>query len=275
MAETGKRPLIIGHRGASALAPENTLAAFRAAVDEGADGVEFDVRLSRDGQAVVIHDSRLDRTGRRHLKVADLTAAELGKVDVGSWFNAANPKKADPAFRTESVPSLEQTLDALKDFKGLIYIEIKCKDADIDRISAAVCAVISASPLLPQIIVKSFKLGVIPRIKLGCPGAQTGALFAPKVMRYLRKGKYMVKIAEEFGADHISLHYSMVSRKLMKKVERAGLKVTIWTADKQRWVQRGAELGLFAIITNDPAKLLDVTRGPGKQIVLGNRRLVS
>ncbi|MGH9821153.1 MAG: glycerophosphodiester phosphodiesterase, partial [Pyrinomonadaceae bacterium] len=143
-----------------------------------------------------------------------------------------------------------------------------CKERDIERLSTAVCDTICMSPLLPQIIVKSFKLGVIPRVKLRCPKAETAALFAPRIMNYLRKGKYMVKIAEEFGADHISLHYSMVSRKLMKKVERAGLKVTIWTTDKQRWVRRGSDLGLFAIITNDPAKLLDATRGPRKRIVL-------
>ncbi|MGH9821391.1 MAG: glycerophosphodiester phosphodiesterase, partial [Pyrinomonadaceae bacterium] len=65
MAETSKRPLIIAHRGASAQAPENTLAAFRSAIDAGADGIEFDVRLSKDGRAVVIHDGTLERTGRR------------------------------------------------------------------------------------------------------------------------------------------------------------------------------------------------------------------
>ena len=79
-------PLIIGHRGASALAPENTLAAFRQAVADGADGIEFDVRLARDGVAVVIHDATLERTGALKLKVSNLTAAELQASDVGSWF---------------------------------------------------------------------------------------------------------------------------------------------------------------------------------------------
>lgn len=256
------RPLIIAHRGASSSAPENTLAAFQMAMDAGADGIEFDVRLSKDGRAVVIHDSTLDRTGRKPIRVSDLTAGELARIDVGSWFDASRPKKGDPAYRTEKVPTLEQTLEFLKDFSGLIYIELKCREADVEALSQAVCREISGSRLLPQIIVKSFKLGVIPRIRLGCPPVRTAALFAPKIMRYLRKGKYMVKIAEEFGTDHISLHYSMVSRKLMKRVEKGNMKVTIWTTDKQKWVERGRELGIFAIITNAPAKMLGVRTGP-------------
>src|SRR5258705_12537702 len=89
-------PLILGHLGASALAPENTLAAFSRAISDGADGIEFDVRLSRDGGAVVIHDASLKRTGLINRPVSDLTAAELGEVDVGSWFaeRAQNPKQS-------------------------------------------------------------------------------------------------------------------------------------------------------------------------------------
>ena len=257
---SNRQPLIIAHRGASAVAPENTLAAFRLAIDAGADGIEFDVRLSKDGHAVVIHDSTLDRTGRRAMNVAGLTAVQLGRIDVGSWFNLAHPKKANRAYANERLPTLAATLDALNDFSGLIYIELKCKESDVEELSNAVCKLICESPLLPQIIVKSFRLGVIPRVRSACPQAKTAALFAPKIMRYLRKGKHLVRIAQEFGADHLSLHYSLVTRKLMKKVERTGLKVTIWTADKPRWIDRGTELGLFAIITNDPAKLVAARR---------------
>jgi len=250
-----RRPLIIAHRGASAWAPENTLAAFRRAIADGADGIEFDVRLSRDGHAVAIHDSSLERTSGLPLKVSNLTAEELSKVDVGSWFNERFPDRADPAYDNETVPTLEQVLDLLKDFGGLIYIELKCKESDVEKLAAAVCGIISGSRLLPQIIVKSFKLGVIPRVRCECPQARTAALFAPKIMRYLRKDKHLIRIAEEFGADHISVHRSLATRKLMKKVERTGMKVTVWTANKSVWVDRGTELGLFAIITNDPGKL--------------------
>ena len=80
-------PLILGHRGASAVAPENTLAAFSRAIKDGADGFEFDVRLSRDQVPVVIHDATLKRTGSIDISVCNLTSQELGEVDVGSWFD--------------------------------------------------------------------------------------------------------------------------------------------------------------------------------------------
>ena len=79
-------PLIIGHRGASADAPENTMAAFREAIAVGADGIEFDVRLTRDGVPVVIHDSTLRRTGGLPQRIAEITQSELATIDVGSWF---------------------------------------------------------------------------------------------------------------------------------------------------------------------------------------------
>jgi glycerophosphoryl diester phosphodiesterase len=263
-----ERPLIIAHRGSSAWAPENSLAAFRLAMEQGADGIEFDVRLSKDGQAVVIHDSTLERTARKPIRVDALTAKELGKIDIGSWFNAAHPKRAKGHFANERVATLAETLVALKDFRGLIYVELKCKESEVDELSKAVCEVITGSHLLPQMIVKSFKLGVIPRMRFGCPKVKTAALFAPKIMRFLRKGKHVVRIAEEFGAQHLSVHYSLASRKLMKKVDRSGIKVAIWTVNKENWLRRAEQRGIFAVITNDPPRLIDARQRTKKRIVL-------
>jgi glycerophosphoryl diester phosphodiesterase len=249
-------PLIVAHRGASALAPENTLSSFRRAVEIGADGVEFDVRLAKDGVPVVIHDANLMRTGRRDEKVADLTSAELAEVDVGSWFNQAYKKRASNDFSADTVPTLEAVLEELRGFRGLIFIELKCRDAETEALCRAVCSVITPSPLLPQIIVKSFKLSVIPNMRFRCPGVKTAALFAPKVMRFLRKEKHLVRIASELGADHISVHRSLVTRKFMKKVAKTNLSVTVWTADNPRWVKKAMELGVATVITNNPARLL-------------------
>ncbi len=249
-------PLIIAHRGASALAPENTLAAFKRAVDDGAEGIEFDVRLAKDGVAVVFHDSTLTRTARRDGRLANYTSTELRLLDVGSWFNRHDPRLADPAFEKEIVPTVAETLEFLKDFHGLIYIELKCRDDEVEALSRAVCDAIRDSPLIGRIIIKSFKLQVLPRVKALCPGIKTAALFAPKIMNILRKEKHLVMIAEEFGADEISLHFTLATRKLMKKAESRNLRVTIWTADSPRWIKRALRLGFNAIITNDPARLL-------------------
>jgi glycerophosphoryl diester phosphodiesterase len=251
-----KKPLIIAHRGASALAPENTLAAFGKAIKDGTDGIEFDVRLAKD-DVVVFHDAALGRLTARKNLVSSLTAAELQKIDVGSWFNKRRPNDS-PAqdFSNETIPTLKQTLDFLKDFKGLIYIELKCRESEIEKLSKAVCEAISDSLLLPQVIVKSFQLEVIPHIRRTCPKVKTAALFAPKIMTILRKEKRLVNIAHELGADMISVHFSLATRKLMKKAEKKNLPVSIWTADNPRWVKRAFDLGLFAVITNNPAQLL-------------------
>src|SRR6185503_14444987 len=96
-------PLILGHRGASAVAPENTLAAFSRAMSDGADGIEFDVRLSRDGVPVVIHDANLNRTAGVARRVSDLTAKELQEIDVGGWFDHAE-RNPQATFAGEKLP---------------------------------------------------------------------------------------------------------------------------------------------------------------------------
>lgn len=249
-------PLIIAHRGSSYHAPENTFVAFRRAIDEGADGIEFDVRLAKNGVPVVFHDRTLLRTAMRDGEVAKFTASELARIDNGSWFNEAYPKRARAEYEKETVKTLEETLDFLKDFKGRIFVELKCREEDVERLSKAVCESVIKSPLKKQVVVKSFKLAVIPFIKALCPELRTAALFAPKIMTILRKEKHLVMVATEFGADELSVHYSLATRKLMKKAEKAGLPVAIWTADNPRWVKRSSRLGIQSIITNDPARLL-------------------
>lgn len=253
---TPSKPLIIGHRGASSLVPENTIAAFRRAIVDGADGIEMDVRLAADGVPVVFHDAGLKRTARVSGLVADIASAELAKIDVGSWFKRRNKDapKSDPAEL--KISTLDNVLSFLSSFTGLIYIELKCRDHDVEKLSCAVARSIIDSGLVDRIIVKSFKLAVLPNIKRECPTVKTAALFAPKIMTILRKEKYLVKIAAEFGADEISLHYTLATKKLVSKAEKRGLPVTIWTADSPRWVKRAIKLGIKTIITNDPSRLI-------------------
>ena len=123
MKSNARKPLIIAHRGASALAPENTLAAFQKAIDDGADGIELDVRIVKDGVPVVFHDSTLARMVGRENTVSSFTAEELQTFDVGSWFNRKNPNRANEKFAAETIPTFAQLLDFLKDYKGLLYVE--------------------------------------------------------------------------------------------------------------------------------------------------------
>ena len=255
------KPLIIAHRGASSHAPENTLASFQMAIDAGADGVEFDVRLAKDGVAVVIHDATLKRTGLRSGKVADFTSKQLGKIDVGSWFNAKMPQKASAAFAMQTVPTLAQTLDWMKAAEGLIYIELKTTPQNVAELSKAVCDLIRNSPMLPRIIIKSFRLAVISEVRKYLPDVQTCALFSPSITKFLRRRKHIVAMAQEFGAHQISLHRSLVTRKLIALAGEARIPVTVWTADDPKWIARSGELGIRALITNDPGKLSEARDG--------------
>ena len=251
-----KRPLIVAHRGASAYAPENTLAAFQIALDAGSEGVEFDVRLAKDGVPVVIHDATLWRTSKIRAKVSELTSKELSEVDVGSWFNRRFPRRAQPEFANETVSTLKETLSLLNGFDGLIYIELKPGTADFRELAKAVCDVIRDSPLLPQVIVKSFKLASIPEVKHRLPKVQTAGLFALEILRFLRRREHIVTLAQEFGADQISVNHSLVTPRLCSLAEDARMPLTVWTVDNTLWIARRRNLGINAVITNDPAKLL-------------------
>jgi glycerophosphoryl diester phosphodiesterase len=249
-------PKIIAHRGASAFAPENTLAAFDRAIRDGADGIEFDVRSSRDVRAVVIHDRTLKRTAQRKERVSDFRADELTSMDVGSWFNKANPDRADPSFAEQGISTLSAALDFLALFRGTIYIELKCEEDDLRPLALSVAKTLGSSPFRSNVIVKSFRLSALLQIRALCPDIRVAALFAPKIMTILRKTEYIVDLASEFGADELSLHHSLVTRNLIKKASARGMPVAVWTTDDPRWVERAVRLGVNALITNDPAGMI-------------------
>lgn len=249
-------PLIIAHRGACAHAPENTFAAFRRAIEAGADGIEFDVRLSEDGVPVVIHDSTLRRLAKIETRVADLTAEELSKIDVGSWFNHAFPRKSSDQFSAETIPTLAQLFDFLRDYDGLIYVELKGRELAMPTLAEAVCDLIRQTNLLPEIVVKSFKLDGVKIAKQILPDLRTAALFEPKILNLLGKKKRILDEARACGADEISLHRSLATKSFVRRARANNFSTVIWTADNPAWVRRALDYEINAIITNDPARLL-------------------
>jgi glycerophosphoryl diester phosphodiesterase len=253
---TAVKPLIIAHRGASAFAPENTFAAFQKAIDDGADGIEFDVRLSKDGVPVVFHDSTLKRLAKIECRVSDYTAAELNKIDVGSWFNRVFPRKADDKFSAETIPTLAELFEFLRDYKGLLYVELKGRDSAIPALADAVCDAIRQTNLLPNIIIKSFKLEAVKLAKQILPEVKTAALFEPKILTILRKKKLILDEAANCRADEISLHYSLATKSFVRRARENNFSTVIWTADNTVWVKRALDYGISTIITNNPARLI-------------------
>ena len=251
-------PLIIAHRGASAHAPENTLAAFRHAIEQGADGIELDVQLARDGVPVVVHDESLIRYARRTEKIADLTSQQLGRIDVGSWFSRKYRPRGKPEFAQERIPTLSTVLDLLNGFDGPVYIELKCTDSSFRELSYAVCEVIRDRRHLERFIIKSFKLAVIPEVRHLLPAVQTAALFAPEVMHLLRRREHIIALAHEFGANQISVHHTLVTPRLSALAAKAKMPLVVWTVDDPKWITRRRSHQIAALITNDPGKFIGV-----------------
>lgn len=256
-------PLILGHRGASAVAPENTLAAFSRALHDGADGIEFDVRLSRDQVAVVIHDATLKRTGLIDRLVGDMTAKQLGEIDVGRWF-ATRTQTGGQSFTGEKLPTLAQVLELFSTNDGVLYVEMKCNAREAASLAAAVADDVEISPLTNRVVVESFCLDAIAEIKKINARIRTAALFEPRISRPIStvRRRRMIDLALYVGADEVAFHHTLVNHRLTARAKREGLEIVVWTVDDPRWIARARELGIKALITNDPAMMVQHRNQP-------------
>jgi len=244
------------------VAPENTLASFARALDEGADGIELDVRLARDGVPVVIHDATLMRTGGLEGVVAKMTSAELGKINVGGWFNRKHAGLARAEYDQQFVPTLDQVFVSLKNQlkrQSVIYVEMKTSRRDGSSIDLPqlVPRVIAAHQLEKQVVIVSFNLKAIATVKQVNASIRTGALFEPRprAIEAIRKRSIMAR-ALDCGATEILLHRLIVRPRLVSLATEAGLVPVVWTVDDPKWIARAKNYGIHALITNNPAKLL-------------------
>jgi glycerophosphoryl diester phosphodiesterase len=239
-------PLIIGHRGASTLAPENTLAAFARAFADGADGLELDVRLARDGVPVVMRDGA----------VGALTSLELREVDAGSWFNLRSPELARAAYARECVPTLAEVLQLAGERICTLYVELKFeRGEDFAPLVAEVVRLIRASSFGSRVVVESFALKAVKESKRIAPEIRAAALFERKLARPVLSTRAIISRALECKADEIALHYTLANRRTIEAARLAGLDALVWTVDKPTWIKRAQTLGLRALITNHPARM--------------------
>lgn len=254
-----KLPLIIGHRGASALAPENTLAAFARAVEDGADGIEFDVRLARDGVPVVIHDPSLLHTGLSKARVARLTSEKLGQIDVGSWFNRRHRPLARFQYVKQTVPTLDAVFKLMANSSRqntVSYVEMKTvrKKRSNLSLAAAVVEVIRRHDFRDRVIVISFNLAAVAAVKELDPSIRTGALFGPR-QRATKSVRKIISSARQCNANEILLHHLLAKRRILTLALEAELNPVVWTVDDPAWVARAQENRIHALMTNNPAKM--------------------
>ena len=223
---------IWAHRGASAAAPENTMAAFRAAAAAGVDGIELDVHLSRDDVPVVIHDETVDRTTDGHGRISALPVGQLRQLDAGGWFS--------PSFAGETVPTLDEVFAWAAD-RLRLNVEIKAVPAGL-----AVIELLRAYPLA-RVLISSFDHALLERLRLLNPDLPLGFLVDSHFWgRAIRR-------AVGCRAESVHPRYDLLSRPLMAACRRHGLAVHCWTVDRPDVCNSLRRLGAAGIFTNDPA----------------------
>jgi glycerophosphoryl diester phosphodiesterase len=248
--------LVIGHRGASHEAPENTMAAFQAAVAAGADGVELDVHLTSDGVPVVIHDARVDGTTDGTGLVNDLSLAEIRRLDAGSHSGATGGSHsgatggshsgATGAFAGELVPTLEEVLAAFGELL-LINIELKgqVRPQAQAQLETTVADLVRGLNLQERVWVSSFKPYSLHRMRRVAPEIACGLLYSP-----LSLGAAWLAPITPFEALHP--HLTLAPPWFVRLAHGMGKRVVVWTVDD---VARGTSLldaGVDALITNNP-----------------------
>ena len=251
--------LIIGHRGAAAVAPENTLVSFARAFTDGADGVEFDVQLSGDGVPVVIHDDTPKRTALpppgniRWARVAAFTAAKLTRIDVGSRFNLLYPALAHESFAGATIPTLEQVFDACP--RGLLYVELKCEPNEGAELARVVAKMVRERGLVERVVIESFAHDAIAEVKRVAPEIRAAALFDVSWRNLLAPAEKIIAAAQAVHANEIAPYTLLTTKRLVQLARQHNLPTVIWTADAPVWVKRAERYGIHAIITNNPARM--------------------
>jgi glycerophosphoryl diester phosphodiesterase len=234
---------IYAHRGARAVAPENTLIAFQTALDLGADGIELDVQLSKDDTLVVLHDFSVERTTDGDGKVSDLTVAELRSFDAGSHFG--------PEFAGARIPTLDEVLDLVGD-RCRVNIEIKTFDfrggAEVD----AVADTIAARGLYEQVIVSSFNPISLIKMRHVDEQVALGLLYHDEVPPYLLN----VWLGPIVHPEALHPHFTLIDEAFMKRARALGKAVNTWTVNDVEEARRLKSLGVDIIITDDPGILM-------------------
>lgn len=245
------RPLVIAHRGYSAIAPENTLPAFERALAAGADLVELDYHHSKDGALVVLHDYTLDRTtdatnrwGGRGLKIADRPLAELRELQAGLWFRSPHPGV--------SLPTLDEALEVIQR-NGVTLIERKAGDA------AACVKLLRARGLINRVMVQAFDWDYLRDFRRLEPNQILGALGPPSI-HHGRKVEEVEKFLSPAWLDEIKslrvqavVWNKQVDAAAVKAAHERGLKVWIYTINDESTARQLLAAGVDALITDNPS----------------------
>ena len=236
-------PLVIAHRGASGMAPENTMAAFTRALDVGADAIELDVRLTRDGRVVVIHDRRLERTTTGRGFVGTYALKELKSLDAGSWFGAK--------FGGEHIPTLDEVFDGLPgDF--LIYVELKARGYGAWPLAARVIELMRRFNRWDSTMIASFNPLAMAYVRAAEPRITRG---------YIWSSRHPLPLRARWLSPLVNPHWLAPDRQtltleILSRFHAMGKPVAAWDMDASADMGRLKHMGLDAAVTDHPEALV-------------------
>jgi glycerophosphoryl diester phosphodiesterase len=249
--------LVFGHRGAAALAPENTLQAMKAAKKAGAHGVEFDVVLTRDKQIAVFHDLKLEkRLQDKKGSISSMTLAELRKVDLTPYLAERRPDlKPMPAiYKQAKVPTLDELFAWYKKHPTVILnIELKSRDVSDKGLEKAVWSLIQKYGYEKRVLISSFNPFALYRFRKLAPQILRGLIYGPKTPIYIRQ-RWFAWLAQPdaLHPDHI-----LVDAAYMNWARKKGFAVHPWTVNDRGKMQRLKALGVGLLITDYPNRAIE------------------
>ena len=237
---------VVAHRGASGHAPENTLAAFRRAVELGAGFIETDLQLSRDAHFVAIHDTALERTTSGTGAVHEHTLGELRQLDAGSWFGSE--------FVGEKIPTLEEILAFARKRDVVFYLELKpCAAWGAEH---ALVGALRDAGELARAVVLSFDCGTLGALRKIEPTLMTGLLVE-------KLDGNTVKMAANSGARQLGVPANLLTPAFLDEARRADLPVLAWTVNHPAHMRALAQAGVDGIVTDYPDRLIAAQKKPG------------
>ncbi len=232
--------LVLGHRGASADAPENTLSAFRAAADQGADGVELDVQRCASGELVVCHDERLDRLAGLHWEVVRTPWWKLKEVDVGTRLG----------FAPERIPLLEEVFDVLPR-TAWVNVELKGQGVDDGGLARRAGDYVVGAGLEGRVLFSSFNPMLLLRLAAAHPGLARGYLIDPDARFFVQAHL----VAPLVSTRSIHPHFGACTAGRVARWHARGFQVVTWTVDDVACARALRDLGVDLVITNRPGVL--------------------
>ena len=239
---------VVAHRGFSEVAPENTLAAIRKAIEVGASGCEFDVYAAKDGPVVLMHDATVDRTTNGSGEVTELTVAELSRLDAGVW--------KDPRYAGEPIPTLDQALKLLKGSGCQAIIEIK-----MEGISKRVVQTVRATGMLDEAAVIAFSSTVVREVRALEPRLPCAWLSGEKLKGSpAERADWVANKARQCNTNMVDLDYKMLSAEFVTELKDRGLVVWTWTVNDPVIMDSLMRWGVQSITTDRPDVASELSR---------------